>query len=147
MSVSADSFDKLSDKIDEAKRSIRAAASQSEAELKAKVDAARKNADDRAAELSAKTQATADKSEAHWQQIQSDWEKHRQAIRQHIDDAKAAEDLETTELRAEWAESDARDAVDFASNAIDEATYAMLDAILARKDMSVLAEEYSERSS
>jgi hypothetical protein len=145
--MSADSFDKLSDKIDAAKRSIRAAASESEAELKAKVDEARKNADDRAAELSAKTQATADKSEAHWQQIQSDWEKHRQAIRQHIDDAKAAEDLETTELRAEWAEADARDAVDFAANAIDEATYAMLDAILARKDMSVLAEEYSERSS
>jgi hypothetical protein len=61
--------------------------------------------------------------------------------------SKAAEDLETTELRAEWAEADARDAVDFAANAIDEATYAMLDAILARKDMSVLAEEYSERRS
>ena len=73
VSVSADSFEKLSDKIEEAKRSIRAAASESEAELKAKVDEARKNADDRAAELSAKTQATADKSEAHWQQIQSDW--------------------------------------------------------------------------
>jgi hypothetical protein len=147
MSVSADSFEKLSDKIDEAKRSIRAAASESEAELKAKVDEARKNADDRAAELSAKTQATADKSGAHWQQIQSDWEQHRKNIRERIDDAKAAEDLETTELRAEWAEADARDAVDFAANAIDEATYAMLDAILARKDMSVLAEEYSERRS
>ena len=43
MSVSADSLDKLSEKIDEAKRSIRAAASESEAELKAKVDEARKN--------------------------------------------------------------------------------------------------------
>src|SRR4051812_41056660 len=137
MRGSVDSFDKLSEKIEEAKRSIRAAASESEA----KIDEARKNADDPAAELSAKTQATADKSEAHWQQIQSDWEKHRQAVRQHIDDAKAAEDLEATELRAEWAEADARDAVDFASNAIYEATYAMLDAILARKDMSVLAEE------
>jgi hypothetical protein len=147
MSVSADSFEKLSEKIDEAKRSIRAAASESEAELKAKVDEARKNADDRAAELSAKTQATADKSEAHWQQIQSDWEQHRQHIRQHIDDAKAAEDLETMEIRAEWAEADARDAVGFAANAIDEAKYAMLDAILARKDVSVRAAEYSERSS
>jgi hypothetical protein len=50
------------------------------------------------------------------------------------------------ELRAEWAEGDARDAVDFAANAIDEAKYAMLDAILARKDVSVRAEAYSERS-
>ena len=147
MSVSADSFDKLSDKIDEAKRSIRAAASQSEAELKTKVDAARKNADDRAAELSAKTQATADKSEAHWQQIQSDWEKHRQSIRQHVDDAKAAEDLETTELRAEWAEADARDAVNFAANAIDEATYAMLDLILANNDLKILLDTSGEQRS
>jgi hypothetical protein len=138
MSVSADSFDKLSEKIDEAKRSISAAASESEAQLKAKVDEARKNADDRAAELSAKTQATADQAEAHWQQIQGDWDQHRQNIRRRIDDVKAAQDLDAAELRAEWAEGDARDAVDFAANAIDEATYAMLDAILARKDVSVL---------
>jgi chromosome segregation ATPase len=146
MPVSADSFEKLSAKIDEAKRSIRAAASESEAELKAKVEEARKNADDRAAELKAKVQATADKTD-HWQQIQSDWEQHRQKIRERIDDAKSAEDLETAELRAEWAESDARDAIDFAANAIDEAQYAMLDAILARNDASVLAETYSARHS
>jgi hypothetical protein len=140
MSVSADSFDKLSEKIDEAKRSIRAAASESEAQLKAKVDEARKNADDRAAELSAKTQATADQAESHWQQIQSEWDQHRQNVRRRIDQAKTAQDLDAAELRAEWAEGDARDAVDFAANAIDEAKYAMLDAILARKDVSVLAE-------
>jgi hypothetical protein len=143
MSVSADSFDKLSEKIDDAKRSIRAAASESEAELKAKLDEARKNADDRAAELSAKTRATGDKAEAHWQQIQGDWEQHRRNIRQRIDDAKTAEDIHAAEVRAEWAEADARDAVDFAANAIDEAKYAMLDAILASKDVSVLLEASS----
>ena len=143
MSVSADSFEKLSEKVDDAKRSISAAASESEAELKAKVDEARKNADDLAAELSAKTQATADKSGAHWQQIQSDWEQHRQGIRQRIDQAKEAQDIEDARLRAEWADADARDAVDFAANAIDEAKYAMLDAILARKDVSVLVEASS----
>lgn len=40
MRGSADSFDKLSEKIEEAKPSIRAAASESEAELKAKIDEA-----------------------------------------------------------------------------------------------------------
>src|SRR4029077_9630969 len=58
MTVSADSFDKLSEKIDSAKSAIRAAASQSEAELKAKVDEARKTADDRASELSVQTRTT-----------------------------------------------------------------------------------------
>jgi DNA repair exonuclease SbcCD ATPase subunit len=143
MSVSANSFDKLSEKVDDAKRSISAAATESEAELKAKVDEARKNADDLAAELSAKAQATAGKAENHWQQIQSDWEQHRQTVRRRIDEAKAAEDLDAAELRAEWAEADARDAVDFAANAIDEAKYAMLDAILARKDVNVLVEASS----
>jgi hypothetical protein len=104
---------------------------------------ARKNADDRAAELSAKTQATAGQAEDHWQQIQSDWDKHRQSIRQRFDEMKADQDLEAAEFRAESAEADARDAVDFAANAIDEATYAMLDAILARKDVSVLMEASS----
>ena len=107
--------------------------------MKAKVDEARKSADDHAAELSAKTQANADQREAHWQQIQRDWEKHRQSIRQRIDDAKTADDLSAAEMRAEWAEADALDAVAYASNAIDEATYAMLDAILAQKDASTLA--------
>jgi hypothetical protein len=78
MSVSADSLDELSEKIDAAKRSIRAAASESEAELKAKVDEARKNADDHAAELSAETHATEDQAEAQWQRIQKNWEQHRQ---------------------------------------------------------------------
>jgi hypothetical protein len=143
MSVSADSFDKLSQKIDEAKQSIRAAVSESEAELKAKVDAARKDADDRAAELSAKTQTTTHQGDAHWQQIQSDWNQHRQKVRQRIDEVKADQDLEDAELRAEWSEDDARDAVDFAANAIDEAKYAMLDAILARKDVAVLLKAHT----
>jgi len=147
MPVSADSFDKLSEKIDAAKRSVKAAASESEAELKAKVEEARRNADESAAELAAKTQATADEAEAHWGKIQSDWEQHRENIRRRIDEAKQAEDLEAAELRAEWAEADARDAVDFAANAIDEAKYAMLDLILANKDVKVLLEASSEQRS
>ena len=143
MSVSADSLDTLSEKIDEAKRTIRAAASESEAELKAKVDEARRNSDDFAAEWNAKAQAIDDKGEAHWQQFQADWERHRQNIRRRIDEAKTAQDIDAAEIRAEWAEADARDAVAYASNAIDEAKYAMLDAILARKDVSVLVKTSS----
>lgn len=137
MPVSTDSFDKLSEKIDNARSAIRAAASQSEAELKARVGEARKEADDRAAELGVQTRATAEKAGAHWDQIQADWEKHRQSVRRRIDQAKAEEDLHDATLRAEWAEADAADAVEFASSAIDEATYAMLDAIMADRDLKV----------
>jgi hypothetical protein len=145
MPVSTDSFDKLSTKIDEAKRAIRAAASQGGAELQAKIDEARRKADAEAAELGAQTRAAADRAEAHWDQIQSDWEQHRQSIRRRIDEAKAQQDLEDAERRAEWAEDDARDAVDFAANAIDEATYAMLDAIQASQEVKVRMEAASNR--
>jgi hypothetical protein len=138
VSVSADSLDKLSTKIEEAKRSIQDAVSASEVEVKSKVETARKRADERAAAFGAKGQAAADESNAHWKRIQTDWERHRQDVRRRIDEAEANEDLEVAETRAEWAEADARDAVAFASNAIDEATYAMLDAILASKDVKVL---------
>ena len=79
----------------------------------------------------AKVQATDDETD-HWQQIQSEWEQHREKIRERIDGTKSA-DLES----AEWA----------ASNAIDEAKYSMLDAILACKHASVLADTYSARLS
>jgi len=62
----------------------------------------------------------------------------RPILADHHDEAEADRNLDAAEMRAEWAESDARDAVDFAANAIDEATYAMLDAILASKDVRVL---------
>jgi hypothetical protein len=143
MSGSVDSLDKLSEKIDEAKRTIRAAASQSQAELEAKVEEARKKADERAAELGVETQAAADKAEGHWQQIQGDWEQHRQNVRRLIGEAKSQQDLDAASARASWAEADARDAVDFASNAIDEATYAMLDEILASRDLKVAVEAAS----
>lgn len=40
---------------------------------------------------------------------------------------------------AQWAEADAVDAVEFASVAIEEAQYAVLDAVLARRDADVMA--------
>ena len=97
MSVSADNFDKLSTKIDEAKRSIRAAVSESEAEVKTKVEEARKHSDDLAADLGAKARASAGESSDHWQQIQSDWERHRRDVRRRIDQAQANRDLDSAE--------------------------------------------------
>jgi hypothetical protein len=43
------------------------------------------------------------------------------------------------ERDAEWAEADAYDAVQFAQAAAEEAEYAVLDAVLARRDADVMA--------
>ena len=56
---------KLKQKVEEADRSIKAAVAQEDAELKATVDEVRKNADQRAAELRAKSEEAADQAERH----------------------------------------------------------------------------------
>ena len=49
------------------------------------VDEARTKADARATQLSTKAQETADQAEAHWRQVQSDWDRHIKRIRERID--------------------------------------------------------------
>ena len=124
-----DDFTKLREKVDKADQSIRAAAAQDEAELKAMVDDARKKADERAAVLRAKSEEVSDSAERQWHEVQSDWDEHVKRIRERMDAKKDEFDANVAEHDAEWAEADAIDAVDFASAAIEEAQYAVLDAV------------------
>lgn len=137
--TASDSFTKLKEQVENADRRVNEAGSQDKAELQAKVDEARKNADDLAAELHAKTRKASDQAEGHWQEVRSDWDQHIKRIRERIDAKKAVHDADVAERDAEWAEADALDAIDFASSAVEEAEYAVLDAMLARKDADVLA--------
>ena len=137
--TASDSFTKLKEQVEKAEHRVNEAGSQDKAELEAKVDEARKNADDLAAELHAKTRQASDQAEGHWQEVRSDWDQHIKRTRGRIDAKKAAHDADVAESDAEWAEADALDAIDFASSAVEEAEYAVLDAMLARKDADVLA--------
>jgi hypothetical protein len=74
------------------------------------------------------------------------WNDARQSIdtrvaelRAERDEHRAAHDLKRAERRAEDAEEDAAYAVDFALQMLDEAEYAVADAILARIDVDELA--------
>jgi small-conductance mechanosensitive channel len=134
-----DDFTKLREKVDKADQSIRAAAAKDEAELKAMVDDARKKADERAAVLRAKSDEVSDSAERQWQEVQSDWDEHIKRIRERMDAKKDELDAKVAEHDAEWAEADAIDAVNFASAAIEEAQYAVLDAVLARRRADVMA--------
>ena len=137
--TASDSFTKLKQQVEKAERDIIAAASQNEAELEAKLDETRKSADDRAAELRAKTQAATDQAESRWREVQSDWDRHIQRMHERMDAKKAVHDAKVAEEDAEWAEADALDAIDFASSAAQEAEYAVLNAMRARKDADALA--------
>jgi hypothetical protein len=55
-------------------------------------------------------------------------------VRQSIDDKKDQRDARRAEARADDAEADALFAIDYAYGAVEEAEYAVLDAISARME-------------
>lgn len=139
MTVSDNPFTALKEQAEDADRSITAAVAQSDAELKAMVDEARKNADDRAAQLRATSGETAGETDSQWEKVKSDWDEHIRRVRADLDAKKAAHDADVAESDAGWAEADAVDALAFASSAIDEARYAVLEAVWARRKANVMA--------
>ena len=98
----------------------------------------RKKADERAAVLRAKSDEVSDSAERQWQEVQSDWDGHIKRIRERMDAKKDELDAKVAGM-TKWAEADAIDAVNFASAAIEEAQYAVLDAVLARRRADVMA--------
>ena len=137
--AASDDFTKLKEQVEEADRSIKAAVSKEDAELKAMVDDARKKADDRAAQLHTKTTEAADQAQHQWNQVETDWDKHVRRKRERTDAKKAEIDAGMAEDDAQWAEADAYDAVAFAESANEEAKYAVLDAVMARRRADVMA--------
>jgi hypothetical protein len=140
-----DNFAKLKEQVEEADRAVKAAAEQNQAEIQSKVDEARREADDRAAELRAKTE-NADREgksdregESQWRGMQADLNRHIERVRERMDAKEAAVSADVADRDADWAEADAKDAIDFALSAIVEAEYATLDAMLARKNAAQLA--------
>ncbi|HZC51992.1 MAG TPA: hypothetical protein VE441_05800 [Mycobacterium sp.] len=78
--------------------------------------------------------------------VRSWWNETRESIdarvatlRAERDDHKAAHEVKKAERRADDAEEDAAYAVDFALAMLDEAEYAVADAVLARLDADELA--------
>ena len=113
MSVT-DNFAQLKEQVEKADRAVKAAAEQNQAEIKAKVDEARRDADERAAELRAKTDEAGREGESQWREMQADLKGHIERVRQRTDAKKAAVDADVAESDADWAEADAEDAIAFA---------------------------------
>src|SRR5262249_60371754 len=86
----SDEFTKLKEQVENADRSIKAAMADDDAKLKAKVDEVRKKADDREAELRAKSADTGGQADRHWDEVKRDWDKHIQRMGKHAAGRKAA---------------------------------------------------------
>ena len=135
----SEQLDKLADRAKQSEENIEHAKEEGQAELKARVQRAREVSEKHAAELKSGTTGTKAKASKWWTDVQDDWNKHIDKIRKDVDNRKEEHDVKRAEHRAEHREDDAEAAVAFAYAAIEEAEYAVLDAILAREEADELA--------
>lgn len=139
MATASEQFAVLGQKVDQAQQSLKAAAAEDKQQLSARVDVARKSADEQAAKLRASAQEQSDEAKGKVSELQQKWSEHIADVRQRVHDRKAKRGARMADHDAEWAERYALDAIDVAVAAIEEAEYAVLDAALARQDADALA--------
>ena len=132
-------IDKLTNRAKEAAAHVHASTSTTKDKLETQVSAARVAADKTTQELQAKAAGSRDDVSKRWTAIRQDWHDHIAQIQSKVDTQKQELDLDRAEHRAAWAEADALAAVDFAYLAIEDAEWAVLDAVLARAEADELA--------
>jgi hypothetical protein len=108
-------------------------------DLAHEVEAAQTSAAAHGEALREKASASKDKATTGWDNMQRSLNEHHAAFHRKFEDQKAAHDLKAAQRAADSAEEDAAWAIDYAYAAIDEADYAVLQAMLARMDADALA--------
>jgi hypothetical protein len=125
---------KLSERAKEAEDHASAAQTQAKADVEKSANEARARAEAHAEELHQSAAATGAQISASWNDLQKSWGNHMAQVRQGIDDKKGQLDARRAETRADDAEADALFAIDYAYGTVEEAEYAVLDAISARME-------------
>jgi hypothetical protein len=133
MAVS-DDLARLSVRAKQAEDRAAAAKAQAHDQLQQAVAEARDSTQQTADKLRAESAAAADRTGAWADNIQRSWDDHLARARERMDARKARHAADRTESDAEDAESYAAYSIDLAYSAIEEAEYAVLDAVLARHD-------------
>ncbi len=108
-----------------------AAKTMAKSDLEHDVKAARDSAQAQSEALRKSASASKGKISAWWDSVQRSWDEHLAAVRENINDRKAAHDLSAAQWAADQADIDASFAIDYAYAAVEEAQYAVLDAELA----------------
>ena len=135
----ADELRKLSARAQEAETRAGSARDKAKADLEQDVDSARASTQAHADELRAKAEERKGSISAWWTNVQKSWDDHVAEVRGHLETKKEQHDVRVAQRRAETADADAEFAIDFAYSAVVEAEYAVLDAVLARKEADELA--------
>jgi hypothetical protein len=103
------------------------------------VEAAQTSAAAHGEALREKASASKGKATTGCDNMQRSLNEHHAAFHKKFEDQKAVHDLKAAQRAADSAEEDAAWAIDYAYAAVDEADYAVLQAMLARMDADALA--------
>ena len=131
--AASDDLRKLADRAKTAEDHA-AAKTQARAELQTTVTDIRASADAGARKFQTQTQAAGQQVSDSWNDVQRSWSAHVDKVRKDMGHQKAEFDASSAASDADWAEWNAQLTIDYAYAAIEEAEYAVLDAILARRD-------------
>lgn len=135
----SDQLSRLADRTKELEDRAAAAKAKAKADLEQDVKAAGESAQAQADALAQAIDSETNRVSIWWGNLQRSWSDHMGVVRQHIDDRRIAHDLRSAQRNADQAESDAAFAIEYAYSAVEEAEYAVLDAILARMEADELA--------
>ena len=139
MAESTELMDALAERARQAKERVHASASTTKERLESQVAEARASAEKTNGQVEQKAQGAREGASEHWTAARKDWNAHIAQMRRKADDQKATLDATRAEHRAQDREDDAVMAVDFAMQAVEEAEYEVLDAILARSEANSMA--------
>ena len=128
-------LDDLQQRVATVTSAVQTAASESDAQLKERIDLAQADLDRSVENARQEASQAADSARARWAQLRADAAVKVSDVKRtrHVDAKVAAND-------ADWAEADAAEALDFADWAVENAQLAILDAIHARAYAIKLAE-------
>jgi hypothetical protein len=135
----SEQLERLADLAKQAEQDIEHAKQESQAQLQARVEQARRSSEQRAGALKGGADEAKAKASKWWGEVQEDWNNHIAKIRKDGEQWKAEHDAKRAERHAQHREADAEAAVDFAYAAFEEAEYEVLDAMQARQEADQLA--------
>jgi hypothetical protein len=135
----SEQLNELADRVKKSEDFVNAAHAKNRAYLDDQRQTLKTSIADGKAQMKADAAADADETRSWWNDTRQSFDARIAELRAERDDHRAAHTLKRAERRAEDAEQDAAYAVDFAVAMLDEAEYAVADAVLARLDADELA--------
>ena len=132
-------LDDLQQRVVTARSAVQAAAAESDAQLKQRIDRAHADLNQSVENARQEASQAADNARTKWAQLKADGAAKMSDVKADINKRARQVDAKAAAADADWAEADAAEALDFADWAIENAQLTMLGAVQARTHADQLA--------